>query len=1348
VAIDAGYFYSLGIKQDGSIVVWGSCSGINMCDVPSPNAGFITVAAGPEHGLAIQTINLPPVSIIGSWETGTTHAKEAGSNRAFVVIVHAEGVVGVNPAINTVTYGGRTMTKINDKSQNSFGFSSAYVGAFILDEANIAIESGDNINVTWTAAPATTSLTSVFLKDVNQAALVGANANKGVNNNANIAANALATKDGDMVIEGATCTEAGTYIANNGFTEDIEVSDTYSRMDGHKDANGASEIASLTHSTTTNRQALVSFVVNAGVPGKAIIMTPSNGSTEVSFTADLNWTTDDNATSYDVYFGTTNPPPLVSSNQTATTYDTGIMDTNTTYYWRIDEKNAAGTTAGDVWSFTVIPLPGQSVNTIPANGATDVYVTTDLKWTAGAYAKSHDIYFGTVVPPPFVGNQAGTTYDTGTMATSTTYYWRIDEKNASGTTTGILWSFTTGELEPGLDHWWKFDEGTGNIAYDTGAWPIYVGATNGTIYGATWTTGRLDGALSFDGVDDYVHCGTKPTNYGNNMTVSAWMKTSTFGTVVSNRDAVLSLDRWYTLFSNALEIGNNNDGYKYLTFNTPTLDGEWHHIAFTKTGTNFAIYVDGVLDQSFISNALIIRYDQVPLLIGKRWSQVENLALFNGIIDDVRMYEKALSEAEIASLASGTPSKATEANPANGATGVSSTDDLSWTAGARATSHDVYFGTTNPPPLVSSNQTATTYDTGTMDTDTVYYWRIDEKNAGGTTTGYVWSFTTVETLPSQASNPTPANGAINVGTTTDLSWIAGDGAASHDVYFGTVSPGTFQSNQTGTTFDTGTMANSTTYYWRVDEKNTVGTTTGEVWSFTTMAAPPPAAIIGSWVTGTTHAKEAGTNRALVFIAHAEHTGSVALNSVKYGGRSMTKIVEKIITSGATRTYVAAFILNDAGIIAATSTTFTPSWSATPYYGTSYESVFLQNVNQWTLTGATATNATASGSTITTSALANSIGDMIIDAATNSNTGTYTTNNSFTKAVDLSRTNFDGVGGYKAATGASETPSVTHSPSNGRQSLIGFVVKGPDTTPPTPSPMTWATVPHATSATSISMTATTASDLSGVEYYFECISGGNGHDSDWQAGATYEDTDLVPNTQYTYRVKVRDKSSVHNETEWSTSQSVTTLLPPVIIIGPWVTGTANGQESGISRALVFIAHAEHSGSVTLNSVTYGGQAMTKVVEAIVGSGATRTYVAAFILNDAGINAATSTTFSTSWSSTPYYGTSYESVFLDNVNQSILTGATATNATSSGSTITTSALANSSRDMILDAATCSSTGSYTVNNGFTEALELSRTNFDGVAGYKSATGANETPSVRHSTSSSRQSLVGFVVNAVQE
>lgn len=85
--------------------------------------------------------------------------------------------------------------------------------------------------------------------------------------------------------------------------------------------------------------------------------------------------------------------------------------------------------------------------------------------------------------------------------------------------------------------------------------------------------------------------------------------------------------------------------------------------------------------------------------------------------------------------------------------------------------------------------------------------------------------------PDKATNPSPADLARGV-TSTVLSWTAGAEATSHNVYFGTVSPGVFQGNQTATTFNIGPLELGATYYWRIDEVNAYGTTTGDVWSFT------------------------------------------------------------------------------------------------------------------------------------------------------------------------------------------------------------------------------------------------------------------------------------------------------------------------------------------------------------------------------------------------------------------------------------------------------------------------------------------------------------------------------------
>jgi hypothetical protein len=95
---------------------------------------------------------------------------------------------------------------------------------------------------------------------------------------------------------------------------------------------------------------------------------------------------------------------------------------------------------------TTTPPPSKATNPNPANGATTQSITTDLGWSNGGGATSYDVYFGTDPTPDeteFKGNQAGTTYDPGTLAYDTTYYWRIDAKNSGGTTTGDVWNFRT-----------------------------------------------------------------------------------------------------------------------------------------------------------------------------------------------------------------------------------------------------------------------------------------------------------------------------------------------------------------------------------------------------------------------------------------------------------------------------------------------------------------------------------------------------------------------------------------------------------------------------------------------------------------------------------------------------------------------------------------------------------------------------------------------------------------------------------------------------------------------------------------------------------------------------------------
>jgi O-glycosyl hydrolase len=316
-----------------------------------------------------------------------------------------------------------------------------------------------------------------------------------------------------------------------------------------------------------------------------------------------------------------------------------------------------------------------------------------------------------------------------------------------------------------------------------------------------------------------------------------------------------------------------------------------------------------------------------------------------------------------------------------------------------------------------------------------------------------------------------------------------------------------------------------------------------------------------------------------------------------------------------------------------------------------------------------------------------------------------------------------------------------------RSITTIALGTTDTTPPMPNPMNWASFPTATGSSTITMTATTATDATTppVQYYFECTTNSS-KSSGWQSSATYVASGLTPSTQYSFRVRARDSAATPNVTGWSSTLSATTTAAGanVAILGSWATGTSHTKEAGTNRALIFIAYGERTGTMNLSAVRYGGQAMTKVVERNYSGANGYAYVAAYILKEAGIAAANGSTFTLTWSGTAPSAAGYSSVFLSNVNQTTATGATG----SGGSTtnpVTTSAIATSSGDMVIDAATCGNAGSYTLNNNFIEGTDQQQISgtVTGVTGRKSATGTNETPSATYSGTINRQAIIGLVV-----
>ncbi|MCB0282804.1 MAG: M28 family peptidase [Calditrichaeota bacterium] len=198
---------------------------------------------------------------------------------------------------------------------------------------------------------------------------------------------------------------------------------------------------------------------------------------------------------------------------------------------------------------------------------------------------------------------------------------------------------------------------------------------------------------------------------------------------------------------------------------------------------------------------------------------------------------------------------------------------------------------------------------------------------------------------------------------------------------------------------------------------------------------------------------------------------------------------------------------------------------------------------------------------------------------------------------------------------------------------------------------------------------------------------------------------------------------------------------VALLGSWASGLTHSKQTANDRVLVFFSFAENNSDISLNSVTYGNQQMTKITDQVYTSLSTWAYVSAFILKESDIAAATDNSFSTTWSSNPQY-VNYCSAFFSGVHQTDPVGEFSSNG-STQPTISTDALNTNSGDMVILSAACGNTGTYFVNNDFTKGIDVSITSADGVSGHKSAQGGLEVPSVTHSNVN-RQVIIGLVLN----
>ena len=180
---------------------------------------------------------------------------------------------------------------------------------------------------------------------------------------------------------------------------------------------------------------------------------------------------------------------------------------------------------------------------------------------------------------------------------------------------------------------------------------------------------------------------------------------------------------------------------------------------------------------------------------------------------------------------------------------------LTWESSTGANSYEVYFGSSSNPRLVGS-VIDTGYTSPALNPNTTYYWKIVAKNnCGNSTSGSLWSFTTVPGVPAPPVLISPAKGETAAPLNPTLSWQASNGAISYRLQFSTDSSFLTniivdQSGIAGTSYNLLTaLSNNTTYYWRVKATNTQGTSDwSDVWTFITQ---PPYGNVFAGVRGIT-----------------------------------------------------------------------------------------------------------------------------------------------------------------------------------------------------------------------------------------------------------------------------------------------------------------------------------------------------------------------------------------------------------------------------------------------------------------------------------------------------------------
>jgi hypothetical protein len=276
------------------------------------------------------------------------------------------------------------------------------------------------------------------------------------------------------------------------------------------------------------------------------------------------------------------------------------------------------------------------------HGTMNPTIEPELVWRAGDKAKSHRIYLGADKSNLLLLAEVKKPKQLRlpVLEENQTYYWRVDEVRTDGTVvTGDIWKFSLGKLIG----WWKLD---GDVKDNSG------NNHHGTIKGnPKWVIGRIGDGLEFDGVDDYVDTGYKTDI--STLTVAVWVNSPAAPSSTSQNEVVswdsihINWNQPGPFFRGAASLGV---GKRWYAASFGTLKANtWYYLCATYNGESLKAYRDGVLitvndDPSGppIAGAGTLKFGRHSLEFVEEY--------FCGTIDDVRIYNYALSQSEITKL--------------------------------------------------------------------------------------------------------------------------------------------------------------------------------------------------------------------------------------------------------------------------------------------------------------------------------------------------------------------------------------------------------------------------------------------------------------------------------------------------------------------------------------------------------------------------------------------------------------------------------------------------------------------------------------------------------------------------